>query len=314
MGCVRHGGASVRLRTRIRDLFPDALVDAYVAVRVHKAEHGKYPNLVRPRTFNEWVTRRKALERRPLLTQFSDKYRVRDYVAQRAGSQLLTQLYWVTRDPGDIPFDSLPHRFVVKPTHGSGWIRLVRDREQLDRAELIGQCRRWLAMDFYRQRREWPYKHVTPRILIEEFIADDSGEPATDYKFYVFGGRVELIQVDVARFVKHERSFFDRSWKRLDMTMRFPAISGEVAPPRHLGEMIRAAETLGRGTEFVRVDLYETSRKIYFGEITTTPVCGCAHFEPLSMDAALGALWTQARRRRRAARSVGFTPDQIGNF
>ncbi len=155
------------------------------------------------------------------------------------------------------------------------------------------QCRCWLGTNFYQRGREWPYKNVLPRILVEEFIDNGSGEPANDYKFYVFGGRVELIQVDAARFVKHERSFFDRNWNELQIKMHYPPIAGGVPEPWHLADMIRAAESLGKDIDFVRVDLYDTERKIYFGEMTTTPVCGCGRFEPPSVDVYLGKLWEQ---------------------
>ena len=66
----------MRLKSRVIGLLPDDLQDLWAAVRVHKTHHGKYPNLLRPRTFNEWIARRKALDRRPILTQFADKYGV----------------------------------------------------------------------------------------------------------------------------------------------------------------------------------------------------------------------------------------------
>jgi len=289
------------IRTRIRELLPDDLVDLYVAMKMHKAVYGRFPHLIRPRTFNEWIARRKALDRRALLGRFADKYAVRDYVAERVGPHVLSQLYWVTGEPGDIPFDRLPRRFVVKPTHGSGWISLVRDKSQLDRAELVGKCRTWLATDFYKLRREWPYKKIVPRILVEEFIDDGSGDVPKDYKFYVFGGAVELIQVDASRYVKHERSFFDRDWNAVNVRLKFPPITGGVPVPVHLADMMRTAELLGTGVDFVRVDLYDTGRKIYFGEITTTPVCGCGQFEPPSFDEYLGQLWERSARLKRAS-------------
>ncbi len=297
----------MRIRTRIRNLLPDDMVDLYVAVRVHRTRHGHFPHLIRPRTFNEWIARRKALDRRSILTRFTDKYAVRDYVAERVGAEVLTRLYWVTRDPADIPFDALPERFVVKPTHGSGWIRLVRDKSQLHREELVRQCTKWLASDYYKLRREWPYKNIVPRILVEEFIDNGAGQPARDYKFYVFGGRVELIHVDAERFTEHQRSFFDRSWNELPVRLHYPPVTGGVRPPPHLCDMIRAAELLGKGMDFVRVDLYDTERKFYFGEITTTPVCGCGRFEPASVDAHLGELWRQNTSTLREI-AVAVTP------
>ena len=291
---VEDEGVRMGLRTKLRNLLPDDLVDLYVAMRVHKTQHGRYPNLIRPRTFNEWIARRKALDRRSILTRFADKYAVRSYVSERVGSHLLTKLYWVTREPADIPLDNLSNSFVVKPSHGSGWVNVVRDKSRLDRDALMKQCRTWLESDYYRLRREWPYKHVVPRVMVEEFIDNGCAEPASDYRFYVFDGRVELIQVDAGRFVKHERTFFDRHWNELPITMTFPRITDGVPEPWHLAEMLRTAELLGKGMDFVRVDLYDTERKIYFGEITTTPVNGCGHFEPQSIDVQLGGLWERS--------------------
>lgn len=285
------------LKRRARNLLPDALVDLYVTLRLHKAAHGRLPNLIRPRTFNEWIARRKILDRRPILTCFADKYAVRDYVAQRVGSELLTELYCVTCDPAEIDFDRLPNSFVVKPTHGSGWVKVVRDKSQLDRDALVNQCRTWLASNYYTLRREWPYKNVVPRIIVEEFINNDCAEPASDIRFYVFGGKIELLQVDAGRFVRHERTFYDRSWNELPIRMKFPPITGGMPKPPHLADMLRIAELLGKDMDFVRVDLYDTERKIYFGEITTTPVNGCGDFQPKSMDAQLGSVWAASAAR-----------------
>src|SRR5262249_48642395 len=130
--------------------------------------------------------------------------------------------------------------------------------------------------------------------LVEEFIDNGSSEPASDCRFYVFGGFVELIQVDAGRFVNHGRSFFDRSLNELPIRMRYPPVTGGVREPWHLAEMLRMAELLGKDMDFVRVDLYDTPRRIYFGELTTTPVCGCGHFEPWSIDVQLGKLWDQS--------------------
>lgn len=290
-------GRRMRLRSTFRNLLPDDLMDLWAAVRVHKANHGRFPNLIRPRTFNEWIARRKALDRRSILTCFADKYAVRDYVSERVGFHILTELYCVTRDPADIAFDKLPNSFVVKPTHGSGWVNVIRDKSRLDRDALINQCRTWLASDYYKLRREWPYKNVVPQIMVEEFIDNGSAEPASDFRFYVFGGSVELIQVDVGRFIRHERAFFDLNWNELPIKMRYPPVTGGVPKPRHLAEMLRVAQILGKDMDFVRVDLYDTGGKIYFGEITTTPVCGCGHFEPPSIDVQLGRLWTQSAAR-----------------
>jgi hypothetical protein len=61
--------------------------------------------------------------------------------------------------------------------------------------------------------------------------------------------------------------------------------------PPHLDDMIRAAEILGRDLDFVRADFYDTARKYYFGELTTTPGAGLEHFDPPEFNHFLGQLW-----------------------
>ncbi len=62
--------------------------------------------------------------------------------------------------------------------------------------------------------------------------------------------------------------------------------------------MIAAAEALARGIDFVRADFYDTERKLFFGELTSTPGCGLDRFEPPSFDRTLGALWQRPRRAK----------------
>ena len=65
-------------------------------------------------------------DRRPILAVMADKFAVREHVRQRVGEHLLPELLHVTTDPRTIPFDSAAGpKFVVKPTHGANWVRVV---------------------------------------------------------------------------------------------------------------------------------------------------------------------------------------------
>jgi len=280
-----------KLKTRMKRMLPDPMVDFIVTVLEHKRRHGKFPRLRNPRTFNEKIAHRKIFDRRPLLTQFADKYAVRDYVAARLGPDALPKLYYATKTPASIPFAELPDKFVVKPTHGSGWVRVITDKSKLDIGELVKTCTAWLSESFYERGREWPYKNIAPQIIVEEYIDDGSGIAPSDYKFFVFDGKVALIQVDVGRFSDHRRTLYDKHWNELDARLSFPAVYGGAPRPRHLEEMIRAAETLCNDVDFVRADFYDTENKIYFGELTTTPGSGLEMFEPVTFDAYLGEMW-----------------------
>ncbi|HEY4274883.1 MAG TPA: ATP-grasp fold amidoligase family protein [Rhizomicrobium sp.] len=282
----------------LQSLLPELAQDVVLTTRAYRRSHGAFPNIFFPKTFNEKVLARSLFDRRPILRQFADKFAVRSYVSKRLGEAALPELYWVTRTPRDIPFKRLPKSFVVKPTHGANWVRLVRDKSQLDEAELIRQCEYWLSQNFYNYHRERIYKDIVPRVIVEELIEDGGKEAPTDYKFMVFHGRVEMIAVIVDRFVNTRGYFLDRDWNMLDagladMTatktdVRAPC---DIPKPPHLAEMIRAAEILGKGIDFVRADFYDTPEKIYFGELTTTPGGGFEPYDPPSFDAEMGKLW-----------------------
>jgi hypothetical protein len=262
---------------------------AFQAMRGHKRNFGVYPSLIRPKTFNEKVLHRMVFDRRPILIQLQDKYAARDYVREKLGEHILPRLYWLTKTPADIPFDDLPSRFVVKANHGSGWIRLVPDKTTLNRHELIDACNSWLRWNYYWPSREWAYRTIEPRVMVEKFISDGTVPAPTDYKFYVFGGRAHMIQVDAGRFgPHHRREFYRTSWDRLNVATQ--SRTSELLPrPPHLHEMVECAEKLANGLDFLRVDLYDAGQ-VYFGEMTIYPYAGGAEFIPDAWNQYLGGL------------------------
>jgi TupA-like ATPgrasp len=245
-------------------------------------------------TFNEKVLHRMLFDRRTMLTQMADKAAVRSYVESRLGAHVLPRLHYLTNRPETIPFDSLPQRFVVKPTHGSGWVHIVSDKSTLDRAALIEKCTGWLNQSFYKMTREWAYKNIPPLIMVEEFIDDGTGAAPNDYKLFVFGGIVEFIQVDVGRFTDHRRGLYTLAWEKLDVVFEYSDMCGEIPRPAHLPEMIAAAEVLGKNIDFIRADFYDTPAHLYFGELTTTPEGGLGRFRPGEFDRYLDGRWNTA--------------------
>jgi hypothetical protein len=288
------GGLVSHLRERLRRFAPVSLT----AIRTHYRHHGALPRIFNPQTFTEKICYRKIFDRRDALALFTDKYAVRDYVARRLCPAILPRLFHVTEDPASIPFDSLPEKFVVKPTHGCGWVDIVRDKSRIDRDALIATCGDWLSRSYYELTREWQYKNIKPRIMIEELVDDGSGAAPVDYKFMVFHGRVEIVHVHRDRFTAHKVTYYDRHWSKLDVlgiVDGVRAVVEDVPRPARLDEMIAAAEALARGMDFVRVDLYATKDKIYFGELTITPANGVIRYEPAEFDLFLGRFWDVKR-------------------
>lgn len=228
-----------------------------------------------------------ALNRRgnPLMTRLADKFRTRPWVAERIGEQYLSRLYWDGASAQTLPFEQLPERCVIKTNHGSGQV-IVKDGF-LDIDSVRIRLDAWLGQNYYWGMRERQYLEIPPHLLVEEFL-EGGDEGPLDYRFWCFDGHVAVIQVD-----NHSHSicpFYDTDWQRLDLTYRPGAMPVQVARPAGLERMVDLACTLSRGFEFVRVDLYNISGRIVFGEMTFTPAAGQLRL-PAAWDARLGALW-----------------------
>jgi len=254
---------------------------------------GYWPNIRNPRTLNEKIAHRQLLVPHPLASLVSDKWRVRQYVAERGPANILNEVYFTTDDPERIPFDDLPDQFVIKANHGSGWNIFVTDKRTLDRKEVIRLCWDWLSHKYSKATRshETHYDRIAPLILVERFIEDREHGVPVDYKFFCFHGSVHLVQVDLGRFGEHTRVLFDREWRDTSIQFLYPRRGAVPRPPR-LAEMVRVAERLSVGFDFCRVDLYAPDpERILFGEITMNPEGGLGRLTPREWDFRLGKLW-----------------------
>jgi len=255
------------------------------------SHYGESLNLHNPVTFSEKVFRRMiALERTSdrTLTPLVDKYLVRDYVRARVGPEYLVELLWHGKDPAEIPFDTLPAAYVIKTNHGSGGHVFVRG--QVDRARVIARFQAASRENYYWRSREFQYFHIHPQALIEELLDDGVSGGPLDYRCWCFHGEVRLVQVDNHGYGRLE--FYDRQWNRQELRHRAGGSEAtSTAKPANLSELIEVARALSRGIDFVRVDLYNISGKIYFGELTFTPRAGLFRFQPEPWDATLGSWW-----------------------
>jgi hypothetical protein len=265
--------------------------DYWYTVFRYKRTYGRWPNLSFPKTFNEKVNYKKLFCRDPLLTKLADKYEVRQYVRERIGDGYLTKLYRVADNAEEIDFSWLPDSFVIKATHGCGWNIIVRDKSKVDVLAVKRQIAQWLGVNYYNVGREWCYKNIQPRVIVEEFLGDESGKVPYDYGFFCFNGVSRMIQVDADCFEHHARIFYDTDWKRINVKRMYYNFDFPLPAPTNLGRMIVVAEALSAGLDFVRVDLYSTGDRIYFGEMTQYPANGFGRFNPDEFDALLGAYW-----------------------
>ena len=184
-------------------------------VRNHYYSHGNIRLFVFPRTFNELIQHNKIFKRNDLITKTSDKWRVRQYVKEKIGDRYLVPLWAVVENPQSIDFDSLPDSFVVKANHGSGFNIFVTEKKRVERAKVDETLAIWLKTDFAAHQGEWAYRNIKRRILVEEMLVQD-GEIPNDYKFFVFNGRVRMIQLSQGRqTASYRKNLYDEQWRQL---------------------------------------------------------------------------------------------------
>ena len=112
-------------------IVPDKL---FVKIR-YKAMFGTSLNLEAPRTYNEKLQWLKLYNRNSLYTMLVDKYAVKQWVADKIGKQYIIPTIGVWNRFEDIDFEKLPNQFVLKCTHDSGGLVIVKDKKSLDIAD-----------------------------------------------------------------------------------------------------------------------------------------------------------------------------------
>lgn len=248
-------------------------------------------DLKNPLTFNEKLQWLKLYNRNPIYTKLVDKYEVKKYVSDQLGEGCVAKVYGIYDNFEAINFDTLPNSFVIKCTHDSGGIIVCKDKSTLNIDEARKKINECLFRDFYSLGREWPYKNVPKRILIEEYLSDESDMELKDYKIYCFNGKAKYIHLDYDRFKNHHRNMYDCDWNQIDLTYTYESDkTRSFAKPERLEEMLACAEKLSLDIPFVRCDFYHLKDRIVFGEMTFFPESGFGSFNPEEYNLAWGGL------------------------
>lgn len=93
---------------------------------------GRELDLKNPKTFNEKLQWLKLHDHNPEYTIMVDKYAVKELVANRIGKEYIIPTLGVWEHFDDIDFEALPKQFVLKCTHDSGGLVIVKDKSVLD--------------------------------------------------------------------------------------------------------------------------------------------------------------------------------------
>lgn len=259
--------------------------------RLFKIMIGKPLNLNSPQTFNEKLQWLKINNRKNEYTNMVDKYEMKKIVSNLIGDSYVIPTIGVYERFDDIDFSILPKQFVIKCTHDSGGLVIVRDKSKLDINKARKKINKCLKKNYYYFSREWPYKNIKPRIIVEKYMEDDKNESMRDYKFFCFNGEPKIMYISegLENHKTARMSFYDMDFKLTSCKRReYKQLEYKPDKPRNFKKMIDFSKLLSKNIPHSRVDWYEINGQLYFGEFTFFTCSGFISFEDSKWDYKLG--------------------------
>lgn len=273
----------------IRKVFSGWLNDDDYLKSLFFVRSGMKLNLNCPSTFNEKLNWMKINYHNPMFTQMADKFEAKSIVATKIGSEYVVENYAVADSWDSIDFKALPKQFVIKCTHDNGGSFICRDKNHFDYDGVKAIIEHNLNVNYFFPLREWPYKNIKPRIIVDRFLDDLTGTELRDYKFWCFNGNPTYMYVTIKGENIFE-NFYDMNFCPVMINHGFPRKRPEFKRPANFELMKELATKLSNDVPFVRVDFFDVKGKVYFGEFTFYDWGGLRPFVEYKQDEELGKM------------------------
>ncbi len=254
---------------------------------------GRNMNWETPTTYNEIINYEKInatdIEKKRVL---SDKYRVREYVANAIGEEHLVKLLGIWDKVEEIDFDKLPSKFVLKVNNASGRNILVKDKSAINESEVCETLNYWLSMDYGYNSLALHYKGIPPKIICEEYL-DGLAETVYDYDVFCFHGEPKYIWCIYGSHRDYAKaSFYDLEWNKIDNAYYGYPYDPDIAPkPEGLQTILDFSAKLSKDFRHARVDWYiMPDGRVLFSEITFATWGGLKKLVPEEWDHTFGKL------------------------
>ena len=227
------------------------------------------------------------------------------YALARSHGVATPEVFGTWDDPEAITWDELPDTFVLKTNRGAASRGVFPCRRDGDLLRVAGTDAPVHPDELVeRITRIRNAGKVMYPVFAEEWLRTPSTEPPelpVDIKIDTFFGAVGLIRLRTVP--KHGHGvptmvrYLSRTGEDLGNISEDRQVSTDIPVPDDLDGLVEVAERLSAATRtpFIRVDLYETTRGIVFGEFT--PIPGHRLYLSGGLDVQLGELWEDAQRR-----------------
>lgn len=257
-----------------------------------KINTGITMDLKNPTMYCEKINWLKLNYRNPLQTEYTDKYKMRSHLIDKGYEKLLPPLIGVYSDYDNIDFSKMPNKVFLKTNHTSGINQAINNNaKEVNKAR--NKFKKALKLNYYKISREWNYKNIEPKILVEEFL---DMKKYSDYKFFVMNGKVEFFAVikDIndekgMQSLQSRFNLYDTNKRRLDIDVeRVQFDDSDFNFNTSIDYMIKISEDLAEPFPFCRVDFLVSPENIIFGEMTFHPNGGQLILKPLVNEVKYG--------------------------
>ena len=260
---------------------------------IYKSFFNKKLDLNDPKTFNEKLQWLKLYDRKDIYTKMVDKYEAKEYISSIIGKEYVIPTLGIYDSFDEIDFSKLPNQFTIKCTHDSGSVIVCKDKKSFSLTIARKKIEKCLKKNYYYTNREWPYKNIKPRIIIEKYLENNNKLPLCDYKFFCFQGspKYMYISTGLENHATASMSFFDMDYNAVTLKRAdYKALDNVPPRPKNYEKMKKFAKVLSKNLPHLRVDFYEIDGQLFVGELTFTTNGGFIPFEEEKWDIKLGDL------------------------
>lgn len=268
------------------------LDDVTFVKKKFKENTGLDLNLCNPKLFNEKINWLKLFYRDDLMTQCTDKIAVREYVKQNGYGNILVPIIATYESVDAMNFDDLPNKVFIKTNHTSGY-NAIYEKNKTDKKAIKKYFKKALETNYYYVGREWNYKNIKPKIVVEPYIDMSKFD---DFKLFMFNGKLEYYAIIKGitddKGQQSSSTFFNlynMNDDPLDVDVdRKMFDDSKYVFPKILPQIKEAAAKLSQPFPFCRVDFLVYKDEFYFGEITFFPNGGMQLMKPIEKEIFYG--------------------------
>lgn len=261
----------------------------------------KFIDFKNPKSFNEKIQFLKLYDRKQSYHLYADKENSKQIAKEVLGKDGVLKTQYTFDSVGEISFEKLNFPCVIKTNKGSGDFFLLRSiPNPRYRDSILFSLAKSLERDLYLEKREYQYKNIIPKIIVEDMLLDSKKNIPQDYKVHCFNNKPEFIYVTTGREGNTYRGIYDLNWKPINMIWSHLDKSGkpeynfknDIPKPKNLNEIIDCSKQLAHlvPSPYIRIDLFNVDeQRLVFGEFTFHHMSGYAPIFPFEKDLYFGS-------------------------